>query len=362
MVANSIWDIASRYASRLEAFPEKDGTKAIRELHAELTASIGQSQRKGEFAIALLYKNYIEDLLRNSIENNYVANEPVINAVRSLGSSMRSFAKDKYKGITRGKWLDKLFDDFGGYLQDISRSRKRGNEIIVEGPGERRAKLFVAPIEGERIFFGDQWEEVFPNLDDNLSDYEFSEPICNWYLDIIGKLKEEKKVNALCFIEKPYSCVGGLSLMPLLVTKLELPATLYRASYWDKEPRIAGTRPSWESQFCFVYDIVVGGATLSEANSFLKENYGAKANSAVVFFDFEKNGTERLRSEGIEVFSYLKRSDVEKQIEAKKTFMKMMRPLEDSVATRSYKENHRELRKTLQRYSDYCKQADYQKI
>lgn len=320
-----------------------------RELHSELIQSLQETENEEEFIIGLIYKSFLDDILRNCMEDDYLNN----NIVKK---SLIKFALSR-KSLPNQKWGD-LFRDifnFGKVYKKISLQRKPKDYVYVT-VNDIEIKLSIATAKDE-IFIGDTCDyPIFFNLDENLSDPHRAKKIIEWYANAVKQIiKQLKKsgeaVDLLCFIEKAYSTVGAVTLMPFLVSELELPATIYRANYWDKNSQISGTKPPAGSRLCFIYDVVISGSALLDANSFFEKNYGVRANSAVVFLDYEKGG-DKLAEGEIKLVSCLKYSDIKEEVELKRKVMKKLRALNDTVHKRSYEEQARKVKKIINNYQD----------
>lgn len=390
-------------------------TIQLRDLHNELTDYLYKSGTKEEFTIGFIYKTWIEDLLKNLFEDDYVNNYEAKEIISRLCSSIRYFIAHEED---KNGWLEEIFK-FADKYKKIPYLRYLGSEIFVKGPEERylfsidaefgddlsngvisenlkdifktkgftisenamvtkekgdkrvitdgekiyivekedrkfniyeerRAKLFVADSGDDRIFAGEDLDyDIFPILDRNLTDPDFSKPICDWYLNTISKLKDAGEINTLCLIEKEFSAVGGLAMLSQLVYELELPCVIFRAGYWDQRVKIDGAMPSPDSKICVVFDVVYSGRMLSDVTRFLRENFGAEVKAAVVFFDFEK-GKANLEKADIKLFSYLRFSDVGEQIKAKLPLVKKLREIKNDIILRhNYEESERELNNLL---------------
>jgi hypothetical protein len=319
-------------------------TMRLRDLHSALTDYLRKSETEEEFAIAFIYKNLIEDLLKNIFEDDYVNNPKAKKIINSLRSSIGYFSahEEDKKG-----WLEQIFK-FAKEYRELPYFMYPGNEIFVKGPNGEEAKLFVADSEEHQIFAGDDFENTFPILDRNLTDPYFSKPICDWYLNTISELKEKGEINSLCFIEKEYSTVGGLAMLSQLVYKLELPGFIFRTSYWNKRAKIDGVIPTQEFKICIVFDVVYSGRMLSNVAQFLRENFGAETKAAVVFFDFEKR-KEYLEEEDIDLSSYLSYSDVNEQIKDELFIAKKSREIKNNITSvHDYEKSEKEIQKFLE--------------
>lgn len=311
----------------LELANRPSNVQLQRNIASHLGESLPDLKNHRDFLAALTYKLFLDDILRTSMEDDNVSNKRVDESVRNLASSIRAYCENN-----GARFIDALLEFAQNYRQ-IPLTRHHLDEIEVKY-GNISAVICVPPLKAQKIYIGDghDWP-AFANLDRNLADPRYSAKISHWYADTVKKLRGKPSgvnIDILCFIEKTYSGIGALSLMPTLVSQIGIPATVYRAGYWDKGARITGDDPLSGTEGCFIYDVAIGGNALLEANAFLEENYGLKNRHAVVFFEYDvpeasyNRARERLAGKGIELISCLKYSEVRDQIEAKQVFVKSM--------------------------------------
>jgi len=325
-----------------------------RELYSKLTRSIQDAKNGEEFIIGLIYKSLLGDILQNCIEDDYVDNSVVDLSLNKLALNRRKVLKEAIQKKQWSKIFRDLSKNFGKTYMKIPSLRNRMDYIYVD-VNNIKLKLFLNNAK-DKIYIGKKYDyPVFFNIDENLSDSDLAGKIVQQYVDktkqTIERMKKKgENIDFLCFIEKPYSASGAVTLMPLLVSELELPAVIYRSDYWDKGSQLSGTKPTAGSRLCIIYDIVITGSTLLEADLYFRNNYGAKANSAVVFLDYEKNTTEKLAKEGIELISCLKYSDIKDKVESKLSIMQELRTLGDTAYERSSEEQVDEIKRVFARH------------
>lgn len=330
------YEVLRKYAPMLLDFPAD--VRYQRKFHSELTDSLEYAENAHEFTIGLIYRCVLDDMLKNFMEDDCVDKEAKIRAVRAFAETIQHVSGD------HNKWL-KGFEEFGRAYRRLPEERVHESRLYLNGV-ELTANVVKPPL----FEIGQQEFTVFPNLDNNLSNPQIAKHLCEWFeqkfWEVRDKVKSESGVslNALGFIEKSYSSVGAITLMPYLVSKLGLPATIYRPIYWDKHARISGQRPLGDEVYCFVYDVCIDGDALVAASRFLRQNYGAKTKAALVFFYFEKgpvNARERLKREGIILESYLRTTnDVLKSIQSEIDLARKLMDLHKSSLREKSTEEH----------------------
>lgn len=325
-----------------------------RQIVSNLVRSLPELEDRREFLVALTYKLFLDDLLRNSMEDDYVCNKTVDESVRCLASAILPYCKNK-----REKYIEALLR-FAQVYRQIPLGRHQLDEIEIEY-NDINALICVPTLKAEKIYIGDghDWP-AFANLDNNLADPRRSSAISKWYINVIKELikaPEGKGINILTFIQKEYSGVGALALMPTLVSELKIPATVYRAGYWDKGSRITGENPLSGTEGCIVYDAAIGGNAIIETNSFLEKEYGLRNNYAVVFFEYDSPiqdnklmAYQALKDNGIKLISCFKYSEVSDQIEPKQRFVKRMRELSQRYLDGNQKASRTKIDEALKDY------------
>lgn len=323
MMAISVYDILARYT-------EKEDISYFRKLHNDLIYFLGNPSNAKEFAIALTYKGYLDNILNVSLEDDYYRNDIVDGTLRALRHSIDQIVK-------RQEELPESLNNLGDAVQKFSTfPQLRGYHVTVTGPSGP-AKLFVAPFPNDMLYTaGGKTQRMFPNMDENLADPKFAKIISNWYVTSIIELRSQLKekgetVDSICVIEKPYSATGALGLIPYITSKrkLSLPAAIIRIGYWNRSSKISGIRPRIGSEVCLLYDVAISGDALSEASSFLRDEFNVRVPACIIFFDFQQGAEERLRKEGTKLISYMKYSDIKEQLNRKLKFALKLGKLED---------------------------------
>lgn len=319
----SVYDILAKYT-------EKDDIGFFRTLHSDLIRFLGHPSTAKEFAIALTYKGYLDNILNVSLEDDYYVHDIVDGTLRALRHSIAQIVK-------RQEELPESLNNLGDAVQKFLTSPQlRGYHISVTGPNGP-AKLFVAPFPNDMLYTASgKRHRIFPNLDENLADPKFAQTISNWYVTSIIELRSQLKekgetVDSICVIEKPYSTTGALSLMPYITTKrkLNLPAAICRVGYWNRSSKISGIRPRLNAQVCLLYDVTISGDALCEVSAYLREEFRARVPASIVFFDFQEGAEERLGKEGTKLISYMKYSDIKEEVERKLKFACELGTLEE---------------------------------
>ncbi len=325
-------DIIDHYLEKIKK--TDDPNKTIiqhRKLHRELTNELSKLNKE-EFSYGLFCHQIIGSTINDLYEIYQV--DPLIardiintlnDSLGSLSQALRSSGKEKHNFLD--KWLEN-FITFGNFYKDLTFKRDTGDYDYVEANGF----IISFSMDNDNLLGIPEEDDykIFPNLDRNISDANRSKQVADMYKNAIEDLKEKYNINSLCFIEKPYSAIGALTLLSQLVNDFKLPATVYRNGNWDINTRISGKKPDDESNYCIVYDLAIGGGGIIEASTFLNENYGSKVSGAVVFFDYEKrNGAKyALGKKNIELISLLKMSKVRAEIDSQMSYFKKLNEIQ----------------------------------
>lgn len=322
---------------------------------SDLVSVLPDLEDDRDFLVALTYKLFLDDVLRTCMEDDYVSNRGVDETVRQLASAIQPYCENK-----KAKFVDALLK-FAQQYRQIPLHRLPLEEIEVEYGGINSV-ICVPTSETEQIYIGNghDWP-AFANLDRNLADPRRSASIRRWYINTVRKLTKTpngSNIDIFCFIEKAYSGIGALALMPTFVSELQIPATVYRASYWDRGARITGEDPFSGTEGCLIYDVAIGGNALLEAKAFLEKSYGLRIRYAIVFLEYDsstspgrKMARERLQEEGVELISCLKYSDIEAQVNAKRSLVTSMRQIVETYSKKPRRKYTADIDKALEKYA-----------
>jgi hypothetical protein len=308
----SILQVLGYYSSSLMEACSEELPSSLVALHAELSKSLPKTEDPEEFITGSLVRWLVGDFLRLSIEDNYMDFSGSENLSRKFARLLQELSQKPSKQpkwfhalegfvVAYGKWtLDKRLNPTRTYLTE---------EIPI-----------ALPYKNVPFQISSQCSEILPNLDFALTDPSAAKAVAQLFVQKLEKIKSEsadegRKVTRLCFIEKSYGPIGGLSLVTHLVIQTNLPALVYRPEHWLEVTRVAGSLPSPNDVVCLVYDFVVTGRALIDTARFLREWYKCTVNHAIVYFEFQPEAKEELNREGIKLVSLASLSDQKPQIE-----------------------------------------------
>jgi len=303
-----------------ELVDDPDNLDLQRKIYDDLINSLRKVKGK-EFAICLLYKGILEDILRQCMEDDYLENKIVKESVKRLALTVVP--------LSEGKW-----DDFFERLREFGDVYSRiPSKRLVKDQIEIRNILFsVSTLERDKILIGKRSDwPFFVNMDKNLCCVERNREISKWYIKAIEDLRKQLQeelddIDVLCFIEKSYSDVGAIGLMSLLVSRLNLPAIIYRHSHWDPKAKISANDPFIRNRACIVYDVVISGSMVEQAAQYLERNYDIETKAAVVLFEYDGSKARKtLERKGIKLISCLKYSQIKDEIERQIDLVKVIR-------------------------------------
>ena len=123
-------------------------------------------------------------------------------------------------------------------------------------------------------------------LEDSLANPDYAESVLNGFSAELERLKKENRINWLCFIEKAVGPVGALSMLGALVSKLHLPACIYRAGYWSQRAKLVGYRPPRDAKVAIVYDLFVTGDGIKQVATELRRDFQVPVVAAVVLYTY----------------------------------------------------------------------------
>ena len=102
---------------------EPTNIRLQRELHTELIQSLQETENEEEFIIGLIYKSFLDDILRNCMEDDYLNNKIVKDSLIEFASSRKSLPNQKWDDVLRD-----IFS-FGKTYKKISLHEKFLNQL-----------------------------------------------------------------------------------------------------------------------------------------------------------------------------------------------------------------------------------------
>jgi len=143
--------------------------------------------------------------------------------------------------------------------------------------------------------------KYFFDIDKGAYAPEASLVISNLYAERIRKLKSaDPRIDRLVFIEKAFGTIGTISFLSSIVTQTGIDATIIRLR---KEISLVSQKgATLTDQNCAVIlsDVLTSGESVERVAQMVRK-HGAEARYAVVLYDREQGGKERLEQSGIRV-------------------------------------------------------------
>ena len=309
----SIFQILGDSSSSLMKSPSERLPAHLIDLHTKLSQALRNIEDPEEFVICSLIRWLVGDFLRLTIEDSYMDFSGSEKLSRRFVQLLQQLSQ---KPSRQPKWfhaLEKFIEVYRKWALD-----KRLSPARTYLTKEKEIPIALA-YDNIPFQVSSQHAKILPNLDFILSDPSAARSISKRFIQELEKIRSEavgtKEVSMLCFVEKSYGPVGGLSFATHLVIQAGLPATVYRPERWLEVTRIAGALPSPDDVVCLVYDFVVTGGALVEAARFLRDWCRCTVSHAIVYFEFDPEGRKKLMKNGIELISLANLSDQEPQVE-----------------------------------------------
>lgn len=268
----------------------------------ELTDSLYFTKDSKEFALGILYKALIDEVLKNAFEDDAITDTKAYKkAVTNLARSMLAKNPDK---------REEYLLDFGENFHRMLKSKKFCSIKSIEG-----VDVYSKSVSLKNV---NKLSDYLPDLDYILSDPDQSREVKKRLDNELKTRLREHGIDRLCFIEKRKGPIGALLLFDYIVSTYGLPAFIYRTSYIDTLSRIKGQMPMPEENISIIYDLVDGGGGIKKPAEYLRENYLCKVPMALVLFDFGHGGKNKLAKEGINLYSLYDKSEFDKYLKEEK--------------------------------------------
>jgi len=277
-------DLANSLTEVMEDF------SVLGKFNAEISHRLSEGKvSEKDYPQLLIYKLLSEEILKNSFEDDSVDYKSLREVISLLGKS--------YSNIDKPEVWKKYLIEFGSAYRKLLKTKKHKRTDMIQG---YPIYIYEKRSTGGSILLTSSTENLkfFPDMDLIFSDPEAAKRASQEYLSKINDLKKEKRIDRLCFIEKRKGSIGSLTLQPFLTSKTKIPSVIIRASYIDNFSKIKGMYPDVGNKVTLIYDLLNFGNGIAEAAEILKERYLCNLTDAIVFFDYEREGSkERLRDE-----------------------------------------------------------------
>jgi hypothetical protein len=233
-----------------------------------------------DFSKAWLLHLFAVELLKYSIEDDYVETA----TLRPI------LASTLQKLVERDDWVE----------EELAELLHAYNQLATEKPiTPRKATLETEVLDKPRKFacrvaqpdepefsVSSRTYRLVPILEDSLCNQFYVDDVVDAFTDKLRQLTSLERVTTLCFIEKAVGPIGALAMLSTLVSRLSLPASIYRENYWAERAKLAGYQPKQSDRIAIVYDLLVSGEGILRVVRSLKKKYKAKVVAAVVLLGY----------------------------------------------------------------------------
>jgi orotate phosphoribosyltransferase len=152
--------------------------------------------------------------------------------------------------------------------------------------------------------------KYFFDIDKGAYSSESLRVISNRYARKIKKIRErEPGIDRLAFVEKDFGTIGALLFTSSIISRTGIDAIIVRLRKEISLGSVKGASITSQNAVIIVSDVLTSGEGIEKASQTIKE-YGAKVPYAVVLFDREQGGRERLQRLGIKAETILTRGQL----------------------------------------------------
>lgn len=247
-------------------------------------------------------------------------------------------------------WVDPRLVKLLDLCREVA-TRKRFKPLIAELQASLRDAVekytFLARMSAHdqpSMALSSRRERIIPIAEDTLSHPAYATSVITAFAAQISKLKEERGIDWLCFVEKDAGPIGMMLLGPALVASTNLPACFYREAYWTDDTMFVGQLPPKSARVLIVYDLIVTANGILHAASDLHRCFKIENVSAVALFGYGDTRLEVETENGLSVSihavgwhnAFKKEIDVLRQSKSGRT--KNVRILSNSFSSRRPKQ------------------------
>jgi orotate phosphoribosyltransferase len=134
--------------------------------------------------------------------------------------------------------------------------------------------------------------------------------IASKYVEKIKEIRAKKPdVDRLAFIEKDFGTVGVLPLMSEIASQTGIDASVIRLRKEMSLVNQKGAKLTDRNTVVIVSDVLTSGESIEKTSQIIK-SHGAKVPYAIVLYDREQGGKNRLQQSGIKVETALTRTQL----------------------------------------------------
>jgi len=182
---------------------------------------------------------------------------------------------------------------FAGAVHDVAtKSLMKDSKVAVRlGSGHDSCDIVGSvPLEsGQPFLVSTRYYPFVSLLEQSIANPHYVNGVLNAFEERLRHCQAEDGIGALCFVEKAVGPVGALGMISSLVSRLQIPAFVYRASYWSSRAKLAGCVPSPKTKIVLVYDLFVTGEGIRQTAKDLYERFDLHVVVAVVLYSYDKS-------------------------------------------------------------------------
>lgn len=129
-----------------------------------------------------------------------------------------------------------------------------------------------------------------PVLEESLANPELCAGISNVYERKIKHIMSRYNIDFLMFIERSMGPIGsGLFMLSELVSRLNLPACVFRQGVLSPHGQFVGTFPEQRHRVLVTYDLISTGTALESAARHLRDTHNVLPTAALTLFGYSPN-------------------------------------------------------------------------
>ena len=266
---------------------------AVLQRLAERTSLQLETATSQDFAKEWLVNALTTEFLKYCIEDDYVDLAPI---QTRAAKALKELLSDSFT-------LNPAIERFAGVMQNIAtRSLLKDQKVAVRLGSGRDGCDIVGSVPRKfcRPFLVSSLYYPFVSLlEQSIANPQYVEAVLNAFEVRLKYCEAENGVAALCFVEKAVGPVGALGMISSLVSKVQLPAFVYRASYWSTRSKLVGCVPKPKTKIALVYDLFVTGDGIRQTSKDLYERFDLQVVAAVVLYSYGKS--DRITVDGREI-------------------------------------------------------------